>query len=129
MRRIVALAAVVAVLALTGCASATDAAKTSAEACKTITSTWDDFEAYAQASGRDDSTMTQKRDSMVASWKTAVSGAPQWTRDAFTPAVDAMSEFTKEAGTMAKQTALYTQAGDGVAVVRAQCQADGNLGS
>lgn len=127
MRRIAALAAVAVVLALTGCASASDTAKTTPEACKTITSTWDDFEAYAQTRGRDDSTMTQKRDAMLTSWTAAVASAPQWTREAFMPAVDAMSEFVKESGTAAKQTTLYTQAGDGVAAVRAQCQADGNL--
>ena len=127
MRRIAVLVAVVAVLALAGCTTATDTAKTSADACKTIASTWDDFEAYAQTSGRDDITMTQKRAAMLSSWAATIASAPQWTRDVVTPAIDAMGEFVKGGGTMAELTALYAKTADGVSALRAQCQADGHL--
>lgn len=122
MRRLLAPAALIAVLALSGCAGSQ---QTTVEACEAVTSSWDEFEAFAQTEGRDEGEMVAMRDDMLVTWAEAVDSAPQWTSTAVGAAHDLMSDFAAGAGSEAVD--LYRMTESQIDLLREQCRADGNL--
>ncbi len=114
----------VAAIVLGGCAAE---AKTDAEWCGTITGVFDKFETIAQTPGRDDAEMVERRDAVLSAWDRASREAPEWTRQAVTPALEALRQFADGDKSIDAQTSLYGTAVGGVEEIRAQCVADGNL--
>lgn len=126
MNRPLSVAGVVVAVAivLAGCAAE---AKTDAEWCGTITGVFDKFETFAQTPGRDDAEMVERRDAVLSAWDRASREAPEWTRQAVTPALEALRQFADGDESIDAQTSLYGTAVGGVEEIRAQCVADGNL--
>lgn len=111
-------------IVLAGCAAE---AKTDAEWCATITGVFDKFETFAQTPGRDDTEMVERRGAVISEWERASREAPEWTRQAVAPALEALRQFADGDASAAAQTSLYGTAVGGVEEIRAQCVADGNL--
>lgn len=124
MRRFIAPAALLAVVVLAGCAPE---AQTTADACKSVTSSWDQFETFAQSPGRDDGEMVAKRSAMLDTWDTALKDAPQWTATAVGLARDTMAKFAAGGITTSDAAGLYSMASSQIELFREQCKADGNL--
>ena len=120
MRRFIAPAALLAVLALAGC-SGSDA-KTTSDGCESVTSSWDDFTAVAQRDGRADSDMVAARDEMLATWDAAIDDGPAWTQTALGNARDTFADAVGSG-----DTGKYSTTVDYLDMFVQQCQDDGNL--
>jgi len=125
MRRLSVPAAILAVLALSGCASS--ATRTTSDGCESVTSSWDDFTAVAQRDGRADSDMLAARDEMLATWDAAIDDGPAWTQTVLGNARDTFADAVDGGDTTADAQTKYSTAVDYLDLFVQQCQDDGNL--
>lgn len=125
MRRLAVVVAVTAVLALSGCSASE--ARTTAAACESVTSSWDEFTDVSTTAGRDDAEMLAARDQMLASWASTIDDGSHWTKDAVSTAREAFEKAVSDTTDAGDSGEYYGTAVRELERFVAQCQADGHL--